>query len=38
MEHYQCAWTPESSGADAVPAGPWVGHHFEECARSTGST
>jgi len=31
MEHYQCAWTPESSGADALPAGPWVGHHFEEC-------
>ena len=31
MEHYQCIWTPESSGADAVPAGPWVGHHFEEC-------
>ena len=31
MEHYQCAWTPESSGADALPAGPWVGHHFEAC-------
>ena len=31
MEHYQCAWTLESSGVDALPTGPWVGHHFEEC-------
>jgi len=31
MEHYKHHWTPESSGSNALPAGPWIGHHFEEC-------
>lgn len=31
MEHYQSHWSAESSGPNALPAGPWVGHHFEEC-------
>ena len=31
MEHYQCHWTPSSSGDQALPAGPWTGYHFEEC-------
>lgn len=31
MEHFQCHWTPSSSGAGKLPSGPWMGHHFEEC-------
>ena len=31
MEHYQSHWSADSSGPNALPAGPWAGHHFEEC-------